>query len=292
MRVHPIASATTMRLGAALAAVPPDAPIADLLPGDVLARLRVAAARAGRPEPRTAGEALRGELMDALWTPLESGELTHPAFAPAWRRRAGEALGGLRELVEVMRAGHPVLLFPEGRPSPDGAVGPLRRGLGAIARRGEARRMLPIGIAYDHLTAGRPRAVIALRPTVPADGDRLEDRALAELRRALPLTCAQAAAPTLLAAAEAGERRLGLAALERAVAAAVARARAAGRPHERALGGAASRRARLAECLGALARDGAIRPAAGAAPALEPDRVLGHPELLRAARAERSAAGG
>ena len=291
VRVHPIPSATTMRLGAALAAVPPDAPLAELLPGDALALLRGAATRSGRPEPRTAGDALRGELMDALWTPVESGELTHPAFAQAWRRRSSEARAGLRELVDVMRAGHPVLLFPEGRPSPDGAVGPLRRGLGAIARRGEARHLLPIGIAYDALTAGRPRAVVALRPTVPADGDGVEDRALAELRAALPLTCAQAAAPALLAAAEAGHRRLDLAALERAVADAVARAGRAGRPVERALADPARRRARLAECLGALARVGAIG-AGGAAPALERARILAHPELLRAAAAERSVAGG
>jgi hypothetical protein len=229
--------------------------------------------------------------MEALWTPFESGELTHPAFAPAWRRRASEARAGLRELIDALRAGHPVLLFPEGRPSPDGAVGPLRRGLGAIARRGEARRLLPIGIAYDELTAGRPRAVVALRPPVPASGDGIEERALEALRAALPLTCAQAVAPALRALAEAGERAIDLAALERAVAAAADRARAAGRPVERALAEPDARRARIAECLGALARDGAVRPAAGCAPALDAERILGHPELRRAVAAERSAAG-
>ncbi len=61
---------------------------------------------------------------------------------------------------------------------------------------------------------------------------------------------------------------------------------------ERALADPARRRARLAECLGALARDGRgrrrrarRRPSSGA-------RILAHPELLRAAAAERSAAGG
>ncbi|MDX6555788.1 MAG: Acyltransferase [Miltoncostaeaceae bacterium] len=290
--VHPIASATTIRLGAALAAVPPDAALDELLPAAVLGRLRTVAAYAGRPEPRSAGDALRGELMDALWAPLTTAELTHPAFEPAWRRRATEARGSLRELIEVMRAGHPLLLFPEGRPSPDGAVGPLRRGLGALARRGGARRLVPIGVAYDALTVGRPRAVVALRPAVAADGEGIEDRALSELRRALPLTCAGAVAPALLALAEAGERRLDPAALERAVAEAVKRARSAGRPVERALIDTARHRPRLAECLAALARSGALVSAPDGASTLEPALVLSHPELRRAATAERSAAEG
>jgi hypothetical protein len=58
---------------------------------------------------------------------------------------------------------------------------------------------------------------------------------------------------------------------------------------ERALADPAGRRARLAECLAAIARSGAITSGPGAAQALEPARLLSHPELRRAATAERSA---
>jgi hypothetical protein len=189
----------------------------------------------------------------------------------------------------MLRLGEPVLLFPEGRPSSDGAVGPLRRGLGALVRRGQVRGLLPIGIAYDELTTGRRRAVLAIDPLIAAEGADSEEIALRAMRHALPLTCGQAAAARLLAAAEAGERRLPRSALERALAAAVEESRAEGRQMERSLLDARGRGERLSECLRALAAAGVLTPSGRGAVTLDAPRITAHPALRRAAREHASA---
>ena len=226
VRVYPIRSARSMRLGQALRRLPPDTPLEDM--------------RLGLPA-RTAGEALRGDLADLLWRSVSPEEVAAPEVWSGW---ANEAKDDVRSLVELIRAGDPLLLFPEGRPSPDGELGPLRRGLSLLVRRGRPELLRPIGIAYDPFVRGRTRAFVSFgEPFSPPERD-VEDAVLAALKLAMPLTCGAAVAHALSAGEAPAEG------LERAV----TEAREEGRNVERALLSSQSRRARLAECLAAMRR--------------------------------------
>ena len=55
-----------------------------------------------------------------------------------------------------MRDGNVLIVFPEGRPSPDGEIGPIKPGIGALVRRGKPRAVRPLALAYDPLVRGAP----------------------------------------------------------------------------------------------------------------------------------------
>jgi len=229
--VYPIRSARSMRLGQALRHLPPDTPLEEVVDGELRARL----------PGRKASEALRGDVADLLWRPVTPAEVDAPAVWSGW---ANEAKDDVRRLVELVRRGNPLLLFPEGRPSPDGEVGPLRRGLSLLVRRSRPELLRPIGIAYDPFVRGRTRAFVSFgEPFSPPERD-VEDAVLAALKRAMPLTCGSAVAHALREGEAPAEG------LERAV----AEAHVEGRNVECALLSAESRRARLAECLAAMRR--------------------------------------
>jgi 1-acyl-sn-glycerol-3-phosphate acyltransferase len=292
LRAHPIGSATSISLARALAVLPGDAPLGpDLLPAAAREALSTRAAELGRAAPRTASDARRGEYADLLWRRHDRSELTAPAFEGLWRRRMAESAGQLRTLIELMREGEPLVLFPEGRPSPDGAIGPLRPGLGALVRRGRPRALQPIAIAYDHLCPGRARAWVAFGPPLAPPRDAVEAVVLSALRLAMPLTCGAAVAHHLVDAATAGRTAVAVGELEDALGAAARAAHREGRPVERALvrPGAAAGRRRLAESLTALARLGVLGPQGGPLAALDPERALACAPLLRAAREHASA---
>lgn len=59
---------------------------------------------------------------------------------------AGAATGGIRAVLEVLKAGHPVLLFPEGERTWTGKMQPLKAGVHLLAKRAPAP-ILPVGIA-------------------------------------------------------------------------------------------------------------------------------------------------
>lgn len=181
---HPIRSADRMRL-AELLREHPDAPVAELLPDELLAPFLERGLAAGA----RASDVLRGRYADLLWRVAAVDELPGELAAESWRRRAAAATADFRELVELVRRGEPLLLFPEGRPSPDGSLGPVQRGLGALVRRGRPRGIRPLAIAYDPLTRGRPYACIGVGPLVPPDLD--PGQVLALLRRTTPLTAGQ-----------------------------------------------------------------------------------------------------
>lgn len=291
VRARPLASATTLRVGELLEAVPADTRLAELLPPDALARLAAAADRAGRPVPERAGDALRGELADALWNTLPPAALAAPAAAPALAARRARATGDLRGLVALVARGAPLLVFPEGRPSADGAVGPLRRGLGALVRRGRPRALYPLAIAEDPLARGRGHVVLAVgAPLGPLDltGAGVERAVLGALRAVMPLTAGQVLAVALRAAVGRGRDRLTLAELEEGLARAVGAARAEGRDVHGPLRTPGARRARLADALGALRDAGLLAPAGPGRVALEPAVVLADPGLARLAREHAS----
>jgi len=190
---NPLRSATTARLGEALRTLPAEA-LDDVAPADAVAKLRERAAELGLLEPRLAGDAVRGEYADLLWRAYGRDELNGSALEPVWAKRAATAAADFRALVELLRGGGVLVLFPEGEPSKDGEVGPVRRGVDALVRRGRPRWILPVGIAYDPVGSGRTRAFVAFGPHLPAPAENISETVLGAMRRAVPLTCGQVVA--------------------------------------------------------------------------------------------------
>ena len=164
------------------------------MPPEDLEALRHRARDVGLPEPRLASEALRGEYADLLWRSHTRAELDAPALEPVWSQRASDAVRDFRELVDVVSRGAVLLIFPEGRPSPDGEIGPLQRGLASLVRRAKPKALQPIGLAYDPLVRGRTRALVSFGKPLDPPEAALEETVLAALRLATPLTCGQVVA--------------------------------------------------------------------------------------------------
>ena len=163
----------------------------------------------------------------ALWEVLTPEELDAP---DAWARRRAAALDDFRGLVDVIRRGDSLTIFPEGRPSPDGALGPLMDGVGALVRRAHPERIVALAPAYDPLVDGRTHAFLAVSAPHDPDVD-----VLALLKRTTPLTVGDSVAAALADGADA-QRRL---------ADDVAAAWDEGRPYEPELDDASVRRARV-----------------------------------------------
>jgi 1-acyl-sn-glycerol-3-phosphate acyltransferase len=185
--VYPISSATVARVGEILRA-DPEAPLADALPADLANGLRVRSDELELPPLERARDALRGEYADLLWRQVTRQEVQGPDGF--WDRRAARATADFRRLVEVGRR-QPLVVFPEGRPSPDGEIGPLRRGLGALVRRVQPKWLLPISLAYDPLVPGKTRALVTLGPPTATPSAAVEEFALELMRSGTALTAGQ-----------------------------------------------------------------------------------------------------
>jgi 1-acyl-sn-glycerol-3-phosphate acyltransferase len=291
VRVNPLPypSVHVLRVGRALEELPGETELAAVLPGDLVERFAARAREAGLAAPRIAREALRGEFADLLWTVLPRDQLGSPLLEEVWAQRAIQATEHVRNVVELVRSGAPTLFFPEGRPSPDGEIGPLRAGMAMLVRRGRPEALRAICIAYDSLTRGRPYAFLAVsEPFLPGRED-VDGDVLAAMRRLLPLTAGQVVAAELRAAAAGGGDRLPLADLDAAFTSAWEEARAQGRPADPAWRDTAARRARLADVLRFLGRARLARPDSPRALALDPARVLADPRIAFAAREFASA---
>jgi 1-acyl-sn-glycerol-3-phosphate acyltransferase len=181
----PVASATRARI-ADVRLDDPSLPLAAIPAGPFLERAR----RLGRPAPRTLAE-LDGAYVDLLWQPYDRAEL--PGLDAFWARRRLRAAQDFAALVDWLARGGSLALYPEGRPSPDGAIGPLQRGIEVLIRRARPAALVAGGLAYDPLGPGRTRAYLAL-------GERLDPRAdvLEALRGAMPQTAGQLAAHAVL----------------------------------------------------------------------------------------------
>jgi 1-acyl-sn-glycerol-3-phosphate acyltransferase len=183
VRVHPIRSASVARL-AEVVREQPDAPLPD---GD---DFRARATELGLPEPERGADVLRGEYADLLWRAVTPEDPAGAGLDGFWERRALHAAEDFRRLVGLVRGGLSLVLFPEGRPSPDGEIGPVQRGLGALVRRARPPALLPVGLGYDPLVRGRARVVVAFGdPVAPARDS--EAQALELLRGVMPLTAGQ-----------------------------------------------------------------------------------------------------
>jgi hypothetical protein len=195
VQVHPISSASLARAGELLDARRAS-PLAEAVPAGLADQFRSRAADRGLPLPQRSGDALRGDYADLLWLPVTREQV--PDLDGFWGARAATAAADFRRLVELVRAGGSLLVFPEGRPSPDGEIGPLRRGLAALVRRARPRWFLPVAPAYDPLRRGRTRVVVTVGPRVEPPAEDVEAATLELLRRATPLTCGQYVAHELL----------------------------------------------------------------------------------------------
>ncbi len=213
----------------------PDAPLDELLPRRHVDDIRARARATGLEPPESGRAAVRPEYGDLLWRWIERDQTRDPRTDEWWRRRRLDAVSDFRGLVDVLRAGSSLFVSPEGRASPDGTIGPLVGGLGALARRGAPRALVPLALAYDPLTAGRARAYVGIG--APADPRLDADATLALLRRTTPLTVGSSFAAALAHGADPEQR----------LAHDVEEARREGRPHEPELALAAVRRERLAE---------------------------------------------
>jgi 1-acyl-sn-glycerol-3-phosphate acyltransferase len=173
----------------------PGRPLDGQVPPQLREALARRAARLGSRPPLSAREALTGAFADILWTELSRDDTT--GCDDLWRGHLRTAVDDFRRLVLTLRDGGIVVIFPEGELISDGQIGPLAPGVASLARRGRARLVQPVAIAYDRLTVGRPRAYVSVAPPVtPAAGGVRE--AIAEsVRRAIPLTAGQIAATVL-----------------------------------------------------------------------------------------------
>lgn len=244
VNVYPIRSASVARLGEVLAARPA-APLADLLPADAAAGFTDRAAALGLPQPVRASDVLRGGYADLLWRAVEAGDLG-AGLEDFWSARAARAAADFRTLVEIMRDRKILIVFPEGHPSRDGEIGPIRPGVGALVRRGRPPAVRPLALAYDPLGSGRTRVHVALGEPIEPPGEDVEETLLGLMRVTMPLTSGQVVAAALERGAEADP-----AALLGELTDAVEAARDEGRPIEQDLATPEGRRRRLAEALAA-----------------------------------------
>lgn len=291
VRVHPIPypGVASMRIGWALERLPARMPLEEAMPFSIAQRFHLRAAEARLGAPNTVADALSGAYADLLWRYCSRDDLSVSVYDELWRERVGEGAAALRRLIEYARtSGEMLLLFPEGRPSQDGSIGPLQPGLDLFVRRARPPALKAVAVAYDVLVPGRPRAVVAFGPRLDTAGGSAAERVLAALRATMPLTAGQLVAHELVAAAEAGHESLLAGAIDRAAAAAVASAIADGRHVESALRGT-ERRARLSETLQALVQRGVVASVDRRRLALAPDRLLADPAVLRSAREYASA---
>jgi len=193
----PVRPPHRMRLVELLRAEPKEAFDGRLPPALSDALLR-RAAELGRPQPVRGADVLTGAYADLLWTELDRDEVRDSDAA--WRSHLRAAVADKMRLVDALRSGGIVVIFPEGELSADGSVGPLKPGIASLARRSGARLVQPVAISYDPLTPGRTRAYVSVAPATPVRPGRLNHDLMAALLRAMPLTPGQIAAASVIGA--------------------------------------------------------------------------------------------
>jgi hypothetical protein len=253
VRCLPVRFSDRLRLVEALRARP-DAVLYDSFPAARVEALRERARRLRRPPPRAARDVLDGGYADLLWELVDGSELSGEEWAPMWSERAVRSGLEVRDLIRTVRGGGSLVLFPHGFPSPDGGIGAIDPRVGRLLHHARPNGIQSLGLAYDPLVRGRPRAFVAAGPELerpPRDGG--ERAVLAALRHATPLTCGLVVAHEVAAHGRVPSTAVASAAIERAI----ERARAEGRPVERSLRDPRRRQARIAEAVDAANRLGA-----------------------------------
>jgi 1-acyl-sn-glycerol-3-phosphate acyltransferase len=230
----------------------PERPLEEFLAPALVRALQERAARLGWPAPQCGRDVLQGDYADLLWTIVHRDDTS--GCEQAWRDHLRVAIEDFRRLVAAVKRGEPLIIFPEGEPSLDGEIGPLRGGLASLAKRGRARAVQPVALAYDSLRYGRTRAYVSVGLPIERSSARLEGLVVNALRAATPLTPGQLAARALLGGGREAAGSFSLQADEW-----IARARAGARPLEPALE-SSSRRRVLFEALQHARRRGSQHP--------------------------------
>lgn len=257
VRVHPVGRADLAAPAQALRAVPSTTPLEEAAPRDLVRRLRQRAAERGSPVPTTAAEALAPQFADILFDAASPEEFDSSLLGTFWQQRGRDAAKHVRRLAELVRAGEPLVIFPEGGLSRDGTIGPLRRGFGVLARASRPSTFLPVALAYDSLTTRRRTVLIVAvgNPFTPEPGQE-EGAVLGALRRLMPLTCGQVVAHAIAGACDRNETWLSVGDLAHELSAEVERCIREGRPVDPALRSARSREQRLSDAIAALCERG------------------------------------
>jgi 1-acyl-sn-glycerol-3-phosphate acyltransferase len=256
VRAYPIRRPTGLKLEQVLADLPGETPLAGLLGPRPMSCLERAAQQRGQPRPLTVANARDARYARELWEDVTAGDLVGDRGREVWRAHIAKAAGDLRRIVGLIREGRPILLFPEGRVSPDGGVGPIGDLIDLVVRRGRPESVIPVGIAYDPLTLHRTEVAVGVGTPGPPDGGQAAVAAADALRRAIPVTCGQVLARYVVRASASG---IGSVDAAQRLAAEVARAAAVqGRPVSRGLRSRSRRPARVRDGLAALERRACI----------------------------------
>lgn len=275
VRAHPVRRPTGAKLGQVLCAADPDTHVSDVLSVRLIELIATRARRLRRPAPTRAGDVVGADFARVLWEDVDGADFPGAAGAQLWRRHISRTATDLRRIVGVVRDGEPLLLFPEGRVSPDGRIGPVGDVLRVVATHGRARRIVPVGLAYDPLHRGRVTVAVGNVPMPDVRSDFVTT-AEATLRRATPVTCGQTVAGWLVddaapASVEDLRRRL-----DRTI----DRARDEGRPIAQELTNTNARERRLNEALAAVRARGLL---AGRNASPDRPRARRDPQIARLA---------
>lgn len=256
VRAYPIRRPTGLKLEQVVADLPGDTPLASVLGPRLIARLDRAGGARGRRTPRTVADIRDARHARLLWEDIREADLVGGLGSEIWRRHVVRAAGDVRRLVGMVGDGRSLLLFPEGRISPDGAIGPIGDLLELVARRGRPRVVVPLGISYDPLTRHRTEVVVGAGAPISPGDEPFQLVAGAALRRAVPVTCGQVLARYVTRACASG---IASTAGARQLADEVVRAATSqGRPVAGRLRSSARRAGAVRDGLGALARRGCI----------------------------------
>lgn len=283
VRAHPIRRPTGLKLTQAFDGLDATLPLVDVLTPDAIERFAQRAATVGRRPPETVGQARDATFAQQLWRDVTIAELDTPIGRVVWRTHVARAAGDVRRLIDLVRRGEPLLLFPEGRVSPEGGIGPVGAVLDLMVRRGAPTAVLPVGIAYDPLRRGRATVALSVGAPIAAGEGPIGPLALDALRHAMPITVGQIVARELIAVAASANPTLATSHLLEALAHTHDLARREGRPSVRGLGSPALRARSGAKALHALQARGLVQVFGAGQVRADPDRVRRDPLLSRLA---------
>lgn len=283
VRAHPIRRPTGLKLSQALDGLDAMLPLSDVLTPEVIAQFVQRAAVVGRRPPETVAQARDATFARQLWQDVTIADLDTPIGRGVWRTHVARAAGDLRRLIDLVRCGEPMMVFPEGRVSPAGGIGPVGDVLDLIVRRGAPTAVLPVGIAYDPLRPGRATVAVSVGPPIAAGKGSIGPPALDRLRTATPITVGQIVARELMAVATAGNPVLQTRHLLEALAQVHGLARREGRPFVRGLSSPGRRARSGAKALHALQARGLVKVLSAGQVRVDLDRVPHDPLLSRLA---------
>lgn len=287
VRAHPIRRPTGLKLGQALRGLDPTVALDDVISSRLVDQLARRATAIGRTPPGTVGQARVAAFAEDLWQDVTADDLGGGVGRSVWRAHVARTAGDVRRLIGLVRAGEPLVVFPEGRVSSDGDIGPVAAVLDVIARRGAPAALLPVGIAYDPLRRGRTTVAISVGPAIPAGQGPLGPLVLTRLRAATPVTVGQIVARELVAAA-ASDVTLHTRGLVEALKRTHEHARRDGRPVVRGLTSPGRRGRSLARALHMLQSRGLIDEQAAGVLRIHSSTVLADPLVARLATEDRA----